>query len=85
MSTKRKRKRRVIALSKHSDVYEPGDKLRPRNLGTHRERVSKTKLLLVKEDKAPLGSDPNALAMPYGPRFRRDKLRAAPISGAVLI
>ena len=56
MRTKRKRERRVVALIKHSDVYEPVDKLRPRNLGTHRERVSKTKLLLVKEDKTPLGS-----------------------------
>jgi len=51
-------KRRVIALIKHSDVYDPVDKLRPRNLGTHRERVSKTKLLLVKKDNAPLGSPP---------------------------
>ncbi len=84
MRAKRKRQRRVIVLSKHSFLYDPVDKLRPRNLGTHRERVSKTILLLVKEDKAPLGSDPSALAMPYGSRFRRDKLRAASICGAVL-
>ena len=49
-----------------------------------KSEASKTKLLLVKEEKASLRSDPSALAMPYGPRFRRDKLRAASICGAVL-
>jgi len=39
---------------------------------------------VVKEDRATRRSDPSALAMPHGPRFRRDKLRAASISGAVL-
>ena len=43
MRAKRKRERKVIALIKHSDVSDPVDKLRLRNLGTHRERVSKTK------------------------------------------
>jgi hypothetical protein len=43
MRAKRKRQRRVIALIKHSDVYEPVDKPLPRNLGTHRERINKTK------------------------------------------
>jgi len=43
MSAKRKGQRRVIALIKQSDLYEPVDKPRPRNLGTHRERFNKTK------------------------------------------
>jgi hypothetical protein len=37
MRAKRKWQRRVIALSRHSDVYEPVDKLRPRNLVVYTE------------------------------------------------
>ena len=40
---------------------------------------------VVKEDRATRRSDPSALAMPHGPRFRRDKLRAASISGAAFL
>jgi hypothetical protein len=37
MMAKRKRQIRVISLTKHSDVYKPVDKLRPRNLVVYTE------------------------------------------------
>ncbi len=37
MRAKRKRQIRVIALIKHSDVYDPVDKLRPINLVVYTE------------------------------------------------
>ncbi len=78
MRAKRKRQRRVIALINHSDVYDPVDKLRPRNLGTHRERVSKTKWKTQQQKCLYMNESRSSLKVGYYAESRQDYLRAYP-------
>ncbi len=76
MRAKRKRQRRVIALSKNSDVYDPVDKLRLRNLSTHRERVSQTKWKTQQQKCLYVNESISSLKVGYYAESRQDYLWA---------
>ncbi len=75
---KRKRQIRVISLIKHSDVYEPVDKLLLRNLSTHRERVSQTKWKIQQQKCLYMNESGSSLKVGYYTESRQDYLRAYP-------
>ena len=75
---KRKRQIRVISLIKHSDVYEPVDKLQPINLGTHRERVSKTKWKTQQQKCLYMNESGSSLKVGNYAESRQDYLWAYP-------
>ena len=58
--------------------YDPIDKLRPRNLGIHRERVNKTKWKTQQQECLYMNESRSSLKVGYYAESRQDYLRAYP-------